>query len=149
MKIDEDYESAADRPAGITDARLCLCVLCIFTEFYCSGALVSCCCCSAEHSYCSCYSPLRGAVRQLQNVVEPPEDVVYPIELPTETSQNVWECVKCATVNKAETTHCAHCGSAYAVSVNPTDDPTKKRVMSRWVKDNKKRRGLFDRNTNS
>lgn len=92
---------------------------------------------------------LRGAVRQLQNVVEPPEDVVYPIELPTETSQNVWECVKCATVNKAETTHCAHCGSAYAVSVNPTDDPTKKRVMSRWVKDNKKRRGLFDRNTNS
>ncbi|MBQ4333212.1 MAG: zinc finger Ran-binding domain-containing family 2 protein [Clostridia bacterium] len=92
---------------------------------------------------------LRGAVRQLQNVVEPPEEVVYPIEAPAETSQNVWECVKCTTVNKTDTTRCSHCGAAYVASVNPTDDPTVKRKMSRWIKEGKTRRGLFDRNTNS
>ena len=92
---------------------------------------------------------LRGAVRQLQKSVELPEETAYSVDAPAETSQNVWECVKCATVNKADTTHCSHCGAAYAVSVNPTDDPTVKRKMSRWIKDGKKRRGLFGRSNNS
>ena len=92
---------------------------------------------------------LRGAVRQLQKAVELPEEAMYPIESPAESSRNVWECIKCGAVNKSDTTHCSHCGAAYDASVNPTDDPTVKRKVSRWVKDGKKRHGLFSRESNS
>ena len=88
-------------------------------------------------------SRLRDAVRELQVAAEkenPEAELAYPAENPAELAQNVWECVKCGTVNKAETTRCAHCGAAYAASVKPTDDPLVKRELSRWVKEDKKRR---------
>ena len=51
-----------------------------------------------------------------------------------ETSKYVWECVKCGTVNKEATNHCSNCGAEYSSYVNPTDNPYKKRKLSRWVK---------------
>ena len=91
---------------------------------------------------------LRGAVRGLQKIVEPYEETAYPAVSSRELAQNTWECVKCAAVNKADTTRCSHCGAAYAAAVNPTDDPSVKRVLSRWVKEEKKRR-LFGRKPKS
>lgn len=51
-----------------------------------------------------------------------------------ETAKAVWECVKCGTVNKAETTHCANCKAEYSPIINPTDNPKLKKKISRWVK---------------
>lgn len=45
-----------------------------------------------------------------------------------------WECVKCGTVNKAETAYCSNCKAAYSPFVNPTVDPNAKKKISRWVK---------------
>ena len=91
---------------------------------------------------------LRGAVRGLQKTVETDAETVNAFETSREMAASTWECIKCCAVNKADTTHCSHCGAAYTASVNPTDDPTVKRKMSRWIKDGKKR-GLFDRRSNS
>ncbi len=97
-------------------------------------------------------SRLRSAVRELQAAAEkehPEAEATYPAENPAELARNTWVCVKCATVNKAETTHCAHCGAAYAASVNPTDDATTQRKRSRWVKDEPKRRWFGKDRANS
>ena len=91
---------------------------------------------------------LRLAVRDLQKASETDDDTVYPVENPGELAKNTWECVKCRTVNKADTTNCSHCGAAYAADVYPTDDPLKKRKMSRWIKEDKKHR-LFGGKANS
>ena len=88
---------------------------------------------------------LRYAVRELQKVAETETPSEYPVESPTEMAQNTWECVKCGMVNKGETSRCTHCGAAYSASINPTDDPLQKRELSRWIKDDNKRRGLFRR----
>ncbi|MBQ8684357.1 MAG: zinc finger Ran-binding domain-containing family 2 protein [Clostridia bacterium] len=95
---------------------------------------------------------LRGAVRELQKVAEqeaPESPVQVPVDAPAQVAQNTWVCVKCGTVNKADISRCAHCGAAYSVSVNPTDDPNVKRELSRWVKEGKKRSGLFGKKANS
>lgn len=82
---------------------------------------------------------LRYAVREVQNTTMTDEEITYSAENPAELARNTWECIKCGTVNKADTTHCDHCGAAYDATVYPTDDPSVKRKMSRWVKENKKR----------
>ncbi|MBQ5840930.1 MAG: zinc finger Ran-binding domain-containing family 2 protein [Clostridia bacterium] len=86
---------------------------------------------------------LRYAVRELQKGAETEMPSEYPAESPAELARNTWECVKCGTVNKAQTTRCTHCGAAYSASINPTDDPAIKREISRWIKDDKKQRRLF------
>ena len=51
-----------------------------------------------------------------------------------EAARGAWECVKCATVNKAGTDKCEHCGAQYSVWDNPTVSPLSKKKVSRWVK---------------
>lgn len=51
-----------------------------------------------------------------------------------EAARGAWECVKCATVNKAGTDKCEHCGAQYSVWDNPTVSPNSKKKVSRWVK---------------
>lgn len=51
-----------------------------------------------------------------------------------DTAVAPWECVKCGTVNKANTNHCANCKAPYSPFVNPTDNPYAKKKVSRWVK---------------
>lgn len=49
-------------------------------------------------------------------------------------ASGVWECVKCGTVNKANTSKCSNCNAPYSPSLNPTDNPFIKRKKSRFVK---------------
>ncbi len=51
-----------------------------------------------------------------------------------DTAIATWKCVKCDTVNKAGTNHCANCKAPYSPFVNPTSDPNAKKKISRWVK---------------
>lgn len=62
------------------------------------------------------------------------ETVEAPSVTHQETARAVWECVKCGTVNKAETTHCANCKAEYSPIINPTDNPSVKKKISRWIK---------------
>ncbi len=50
------------------------------------------------------------------------------------TAPAVWECVKCSTVNKAGTEKCSNCNAPYSPFLNPTDDPKRKKKISRFVK---------------
>lgn len=50
------------------------------------------------------------------------------------TANATWKCIKCETVNKAGTNHCANCKAPYSPIINPTDDPYAKKKVSRWVK---------------
>ena len=52
----------------------------------------------------------------------------------TEISNGVWECVKCGTINKQGTKSCSNCKANYSSIINPTDDPYKKKKVSRWIK---------------
>ena len=58
--------------------------------------------------------------------------------IPTVTNPDVakatWECVKCGTVNKPNTTCCSNCKAPYSPFINPTDDPYAKKKISRWIK---------------
>ena len=49
-------------------------------------------------------------------------------------ASGVWECIKCGTVNKANTSKCSNCNAPYSPSLNPTDKPYTKRKISRFVK---------------
>ena len=51
-----------------------------------------------------------------------------------EAARGAWECIKCATVNKAGTDSCSNCGAEYSVWDNPTVSPNSKKKLSRWVK---------------
>ena len=63
-----------------------------------------------------------------------PESTSSPIANNPDTARATWECVKCGTVNKANTNHCANCKAPYSPFVNPTSDPNAKKKISRWVK---------------
>ena len=81
---------------------------------------------------------LSYRLKKLENEIltnDTPADTVYPELKHGETARAVWECVKCGTVNKAETSHCSNCKAEYSPFINPTDDPTKKKKLSRWIKD--------------
>ena len=91
---------------------------------------------------------LRLAIRVLQKASDSDNEMVYLAENSGELAHNTWECVKCCTVNKEDTTNCSHCGAAYSADVYPTDDSSKKRKMSRWIKEDKKR-SLFRSKANS
>ena len=82
---------------------------------------------------------LSYRLKKLENEVLPQETVhnSYPELAHGDTAKAVWECVKCSTVNKAGTSHCSNCKAPYSPLVNPTDDPTKKKKRSRWIKDKK------------
>ena len=81
---------------------------------------------------------LRRSIRELQKNVDTDDEIVYPAENTAELAKNTWECIKCGTVNKADITHCDHCGAAYLSTVYPTDDPSVKRKKSRWIKEKRK-----------
>lgn len=82
---------------------------------------------------------LSYRIKKLENEVLPEEPVhnSFPELLYGEPAKAIWECVKCGTVNKAKTTHCSNCKAPYSPFINPTDDSTKKKKRSRWIKDNK------------
>lgn len=83
---------------------------------------------------------LSYRLKKLENEIfanDIPSDKSYP-ELKTgETARAVWECIKCGTVNKAETSHCSNCKAEYSPFINPTDDPNKKPKLSRWIREKK------------
>lgn len=82
---------------------------------------------------------LSYRLKKIENETIPQETVhnSYPELAHGDTAKAVWECVKCSTVNKAGTSHCSNCKAPYSPLVNPTDDPTKKKKRSRWIKDKK------------
>lgn len=82
---------------------------------------------------------LSYRLKKLENEILPEEPVhnSFPELSFGEPAKAIWECVKCGTVNKAETTHCSNCKAPYSPFINPTDDPTKKKKRSRWIKDKK------------
>ncbi len=63
-----------------------------------------------------------------------PEASAPPIAEYKDTAIAPWECVKCGTVNKAQTNHCSNCKAEYSSYVNPTVNPYAKKKISRWVK---------------
>lgn len=81
---------------------------------------------------------LRQKLKRLEEAVNPynsPESAV-PAAYHGEVARGTWECVKCGTVNKAETDACQNCGAAYSAEINPTSNPyaKKKPRVSRFVK---------------
>ncbi len=85
-------------------------------------------------------SMLSYRIKKLENNFEPQKDEIretYPELNHGETARAVWECVKCGTVNKAQTSHCANCKAEYSPFINPTDNPYAKKKLSRWIKDKK------------
>ncbi|MBQ3058066.1 MAG: zinc finger Ran-binding domain-containing family 2 protein [Clostridia bacterium] len=82
---------------------------------------------------------LSYRLKKLENEVLPEDPVhnSFPELAYGEPARAIWECVKCGTVNKAGTTQCSHCKAPYSPFINPTDDPTKKKKRSRWIKDKK------------
>ena len=81
---------------------------------------------------------LRQKLKRLEEAVNPynsPESAV-PAAYHGEAARGTWECVKCGTVNKAETDVCQNCGAAYSAEINPTSNPyaKKKPRVSRFVK---------------
>ena len=67
-----------------------------------------------------------------ENPIKTSENIA--INLNKDTARGVWECVKCGTVNKAETDCCSNCKAPYSPWVNPTDGTLSKKKISRWVK---------------
>lgn len=57
-----------------------------------------------------------------------------------ETALGTWECVKCGTVNKEGTSFCSNCKAEYSPWVNPTKSPYEKKKVSRWIKEDKKKK---------
>lgn len=84
-------------------------------------------------------SMLSYRLKKVENEVIPEEAKFshYPELAHGEAAKAVWECVKCNTVNKADTTHCVICKAPYSPFINPTDNPYEKKKRSRWIKDKK------------
>lgn len=68
------------------------------------------------------------------NIEKPQNEKITPSIDRREAARGAWECVKCATVNKAGTDSCSNCGAQYSVWDNPTVSPNAKKKLSRWVK---------------
>ncbi len=62
------------------------------------------------------------------------KETTPPAATYNDTAKGTWECVKCGTVNKKDTTHCQNCKAEYSPNINPTSNPIKKKKISRWVK---------------
>ena len=80
-------------------------------------------------------SYLHYKIKKLEdNGEDVTKENTVPIANNKDTAMAPWKCVKCDTVNKAGTNHCANCKAPYSPFVNPTDDPHAKKKVSRWVK---------------
>lgn len=85
---------------------------------------------------------LLSKVKKLEDTLEETDNVEIFSEANTypaksnhiDSAKAVWECVKCGTVNKANTNHCSNCKAPYSPFINPTSDPNAKKKISRWVK---------------
>ena len=77
------------------------------------------------------YSKLK---RFEETNTELPDSTSSPVTHNPDTARATWECVKCGTVNKANTDHCDNCKAPYSPYINPTSDPYAKKKVSRWVK---------------
>ncbi len=99
--------------------------------------------------------PLIAIITNMDNIEKLQDDVSYlyyklkrmddannenkdssapPVTKNPDTAIAPWKCVKCDTVNKANTNHCSNCKAPYSPIVNPTDNPYAKKKISRWVK---------------
>ncbi|MBE6808339.1 MAG: hypothetical protein E7524_02595 [Ruminococcaceae bacterium] len=65
---------------------------------------------------------------------EIPDSTSSPITTNPDSAIGTWKCVKCGTVNKANTNHCSNCKASYSPLINPTSNPYEKKKISRWVK---------------
>lgn len=79
-------------------------------------------------------SKMRYTMRKIEDSLARDRDSTEESELVVGASVGVWECVKCGTVNKEGTNRCDNCKAAYSPEYNPTDDPSKKKKVSRWIK---------------
>lgn len=80
---------------------------------------------------------LQSEVKRLSDALSggyPTNETSASVSIKNEPSTAVWECVKCGTVNKAGTSLCSNCNAEYSPFVNPTDNPFKKKKVSRWIK---------------
>ena len=80
-------------------------------------------------------SKMRYTMRKIEDSLESANEHNEKISEPVAgASVGVWECVKCGTVNKEGTNRCENCKAAYSPEHNPTDTPSKKKKVSRWIK---------------
>lgn len=80
-------------------------------------------------------SKMRYTMRKIEDSLAKDRDSTEEEAEPVAgASVGVWECIKCGNVNKEGTNHCDNCKAAYSPEYNPTDDPSKKKKVSRWVK---------------
>lgn len=80
-------------------------------------------------------SYLYNKVRQIENANKNDDDIPSPPATNyKDTAIAPWKCVKCDTVNKANTNHCSNCKAPYSPFINPTDNPYAKKKISRWIK---------------
>ena len=80
-------------------------------------------------------SYLYNKVRQFEDANKNETDVSTPPATNyKDTAIAPWKCVKCDTINKANTNHCSNCKAPYSPFINPTDNPYAKKKISRWVK---------------
>ena len=99
--------------------------------------------------------PLIAIISNMDNIEKLQDDVSYlyyklkqiddaniknqdgtatPVANNPDTAIAPWKCVKCDTVNKANTNHCSNCKAPYSPFINPTDNPYAKKKISRWIK---------------
>ena len=99
--------------------------------------------------------PLIAIISNMDNIEKMQDDITYlhyklkkfedtnkenidssapPVTNNPDTAVAPWKCVKCDTVNKANTNHCSNCKAPYSPLINPTDNPYAKKKISRWVK---------------
>ncbi|MBR2044462.1 MAG: hypothetical protein IJ946_09035 [Clostridia bacterium] len=80
-------------------------------------------------------SKLRYKVKELYDIVnkDAPEGE-RASEVYKGRAMGNWKCVKCGTVNKEGSSRCESCQAAYTPEYNPTDDPNKRKKVSRWIK---------------
>lgn len=86
-------------------------------------------------------SELRYILKKLEDSKMPRSDhSSQPAVHHTDNAYGTWECVKCGTINKEGTSYCSNCKAEYSPWVNPTKSPYEKKKVSRWVKEDKKKK---------
>ena len=78
---------------------------------------------------------LRTKIKKIEDSIngDVKEEEITVAHNPT-AAKAAWECIKCGTVNKVETAECSNCNAPYSPFLNPTDDPKRKKKISRFVK---------------
>lgn len=77
---------------------------------------------------------VRSDIKKLyDNIHIEDNNVVLSVDI-CETARGAWDCVKCGTVNKKNSSVCEHCGASYSSFINPTVNEYQKKKVSKWIK---------------